>query len=136
MPTDDDKAAAWVRFEGEVRRLLVRRPRLDRDGLFLFGKRFGAETLTLSADELRALLEGRTAVADVAGQYLLYVSLDDAVMDEVAPVAGSATSSDEQPLFSKKVRIRAAQVRVAADRRRRVKTPKWIIELAGLQIDD
>jgi hypothetical protein len=37
---------------------------------------------------------------------------------------------------SERVRIRAAQVRVAADRRARVRTPEWIVDLSNRRVGD
>ena len=84
MPTDNDKASAWLRFEGEAKRLLIRRPRYDRDGLYLFGRRYAAETVKLTAAELSALFQGRTLAVDVSGEYILYVSADAGAVDAVA----------------------------------------------------
>ncbi|HBN07790.1 MAG TPA: hypothetical protein DD435_03760 [Cyanobacteria bacterium UBA8530] len=40
-----------------------------------FGKRFGDETLTLSAEHLQALQQGNLLVVDVQGEYVLFVEL-------------------------------------------------------------
>ena len=150
MPTDDDKESAWIRFDGEAKRLRIRRKRLDRDGLYLFGRRHGAETVTLSAAELTALFEGRTLAVDVSGEYILYLSVDAGALDAVrllGAMSGSApnrrrggpTSSSipqredpgARPTYEEQVL--AARIRVGIDkqqRRPRVKTPEWIIQLA------
>src|SRR5690554_7169471 len=60
MPTEDDKDSAGLRFEGEAHRLHLRRPRLDRDGLYLFGRRYAAQGVTLGEDDLRTLRRGRS----------------------------------------------------------------------------
>jgi hypothetical protein len=73
-----DKATAGVTSRGEAGRLLVRRPRLDRDGLFLFGRRHDSQTLTLSATELQGLASGKWLAVDVLGEYLLYIHIGPA----------------------------------------------------------
>jgi hypothetical protein len=132
MPTDDDKKSAWVRFEGEARRLLIRRPRFDRDGLYLFGRRYAAQTVKLTAAELQALLEGRVVAVDVVGEYLLYVSVEDGAVNETLAAKSAVVEEPPRPRYSERVRVRAAQVRVNADRRARprVPTPAWIVNLA------
>lgn len=75
MATDDDKESAWIRFEDETPRLFIRRPRLDRDGLYLFGRRFAAQTLVLDQVMLGQLAGGKTAAVDVQGQYILYIQV-------------------------------------------------------------
>ncbi|WP_411700752.1 hypothetical protein [Conyzicola sp.] len=132
MPSDDDKKSAWIRFEGEAKRLLIRRVRVERDGLFLFGRRHGAQTLTLTATELQALLDGRIAAVDVLGEYLVYVSVEDGAADEFSAATSAVVAEPPRPRYSERVRVRAAQVRVNADRRGRprVSTPAWIVNLA------
>ncbi|WP_188508823.1 hypothetical protein [Conyzicola nivalis] len=133
MPTDDDKKSAWIRFEGEARRLLIRRPRFDRDGLYLFGRRYAAQTVTLTAAELQALLNGRVVAVDVVGEYLLYLNVEDGAVD----AARSAVAVERPQLrYSERVRVRAAQVRVNAGRRAHIPTPEWIIELAKKSSDE
>lgn len=154
MPTDDDKASAWLLFEGEAKRLLIRRPRVSRDGLYLFGRRFRAQTVTLSAAELSALFEGRTLAVDVTGEYILYLRVDPGALDAVGLIGammgvpsgqrrgGQGTSSVPQredpgahPTIEQQVL--AARIRVRMDeqqRRPRVKTPEWIVELAKRDI--
>ena len=137
MPTDDDKASAWLLFEGEAKRLLIRRPRFDRDGLSLFGRRYAAQTVTLTAPELQALLDGRVVAVDVVGEYLLYVDVEAGVVDETLAVRSAVVAERPRPRYSERVRVRAAQVRVAADRRGRFPTPAWIVELASREaLDD
>jgi hypothetical protein len=154
MPTDDDKASAWLLSDGEAKRLLIRRPRLSRDGLYLFGRRFRAQTVTLSAVELAALFEGRTLAVDVTGEYIVYLRVDTSALDAVGLLgamagvpqrtrpAGPGTppipqreDSGAQPTFEQ--RVLAARVRVRIDkqqRRPRVKTPEWIMKLAKSDI--
>src|SRR5690554_6218518 len=76
MPTEDDRDSAGLRFEGEAPRLHLRRPRLDRDGLYLFGRRYAAQVVTLGDDDLRALRRGRVLAVDILGEYVLYVRCD------------------------------------------------------------
>jgi len=76
MASDEDKATAWVSYRGEADRLIVRRPRLDRDGLYLFGRRYDSQSLTVTAAELTALAQGRWIVVDLLGEYLLYIRFD------------------------------------------------------------
>lgn len=71
-----DKATAGVPCRGEAGRILVRRPRLDRDGLYLFGRRHDSQTLTMSATELQGLASGKWLAVDVLGEYILYVRLE------------------------------------------------------------
>ena len=132
MPTDDDKATAWIRFEGEAKRILIRELRLDRSGLYLFGRRWAAQTVTLTATELRALLEGRIAAVDVVGEYIAFVTIEAGALDEVLAAMSVGATEKPRPRYSERVRVRAAQVRVAADRRARPKapTPAWIVALA------
>jgi hypothetical protein len=73
-----DKATAGVPCRGEAGRILVRRPRLDRDGLFLFGRRHDSQTLTISATELQGLANGKWLAVDVLGEYLLYIHIGPA----------------------------------------------------------
>lgn len=144
MPTDDDRASARIRHEGEARRLTIRRPRLDRDGLFLFGRRYAAQNVTLTADEADKLRRGRVIAVDVVGEYLIYLRLDLQDDQGSQPVAQSATPSGRcytggaipQREHSHRppsdlVRAVAARVRVNADRRAGVDTPQWIIDLAN-----
>jgi hypothetical protein len=151
MPTDDDKATAWLRFEGEAKRLFVRRIRLSRDGLFLFSRRYAAETVTLSAAELTTLFEGRTLAVDVLGEYILYVSVESGALDAVKLLgamnghSGRSRPGTElipqrenpsaNPTYEQ--RVLAARLRVKIDgrqRRPRVKTPAWIVRLAQSDI--
>lgn len=145
MPTDDDRASASIRFEGEARRLAIRRPRLDRDGLFLFGRRYAAQTVTLTVDEVDQLRHGRTIAVDVVGEYLIYLRLQDGVDRRSEGAArssavhawngctGGGIPQRERPdrVPSDFVRAVAARVRVNADRRAGVHTPQWIIDLAN-----
>jgi len=154
MPTDDDKESAWLRFEGEATRLRIRRARLDRDGLYLFGRRYAAQSVTLTAAELTALFEGRTIAVDVTGEYIVYVKVNTGALDAVGLLGamtgvprrqirgGLETSSIPQrenpgalPTFEQ--RVLAARIRVRIDkeqRRPRVKTPEWIVDLAKSDI--
>jgi hypothetical protein len=150
MPTADDKESAWIRFGGEAKRLRIRRKRLARDGLFLFGRRHAAESVTLSAAELTALFEGRTLAVDVSGEYILYVSVDAGALDAVrllgamsgsardrrrgGPAASSIPQREDpgaQPTLEEKILAARIRVRIDAQQRRpRVKTPEWIVELS------
>ena len=136
MPTADDKKSAWIRFEGEAERILVRHWRLDRAGLFIFGRRWAAQTVTLTAAELRALLDGRVAAVDVVGEYIVFVGIEDGAADEALGAKAAVVAERAPRRYSERVRIRAAQVRVAADRRGRFSTPAWIIELASRKLID
>jgi hypothetical protein len=78
MLDDETKATASMPLHGEAKRLIVRRLRMDRDGLFLFGRRWAAQTVSLAPDELTALLAGKTIAIDVLGEYVVYVSIRDA----------------------------------------------------------
>lgn len=138
MPTEDDKDSAGLRFEGEAQRLHLRRPRLDRDGLYLFGRRYAAQVVTLGEEDLRALRRGRVIAVDVLGEYLLYVSCHADPLGGAAPRYAKpeygATSvpqrerADHPP--SDRVRAVAARVRMNADQRAGVQTPAWIKVLA------
>lgn len=143
MPTEEDKDSAGLRFEGEARRLHLRRPRPDRDGLYLFGRRYAAQVVTLGEDDLRALRRGRVIAVDVLGEYLLYVRgdpdrLGDALTSaehRCAKPASGATSNVPQreranQAPSDRVRVVAARVRMNADKRAGVQTPDWIKALA------
>jgi hypothetical protein len=131
MPTGDDEESARIRFDGEARRVLIPRPKFDRDGLYLFGRRYAAHTVSLTAAELSALFDGGTLAVD-DGEYILYLSVDGANADEVLSARAAVAAAKSKPRYSDRVRTRAAQVRVNADRRARprVPTPKWIVELA------
>jgi hypothetical protein len=154
MPTADDKESAWLRSEGEAKRLRIRRARLDRDGLYLFGRRHAAQTVTLSAAELSVLFEGRTLAVDVSGEYIVYVGVDAGALDALRLLgamsgsprsrsggAGSRTSipQREEPRGkpTHEERVLAARIRVKIDkqqRRPRVRTPEWIVRLANEDI--
>jgi hypothetical protein len=150
MPTDDDKQSARMQFEGEAKRVRIRRPRLARDGLTLFGWRRAAQTVTLSAAELTALFGGQTVACDVNGEYILYVSVDEGALDAVrllgamtgAPPFRPGVVRAQSPIPQREnpgatptfeERVLAARIRVRVDskqRRPRVKTPDWIVQLA------
>jgi hypothetical protein len=154
MPSDDDKQSAWIRFEGEAKRLFIRQPKLHRDGLFLFSRRYAAETVTLSAAELSALFDGRTLAVDVLGEYILYLRVESDALDAVGLLGamtgvqrgqrrgGPETSSiphredpGAQPTFEQRVLAARTRVRIDKQQRRpRVKTPEWIMELAKRDI--
>jgi hypothetical protein len=76
LPTDEDEATADVADGGEARHLVIRRPRLDRDGLFLFGRRYGPQTVTFGSSELRALVRDRWIAVDVVGEYIIHIHID------------------------------------------------------------
>jgi hypothetical protein len=145
MPTDDDKATAWLLSDGEAKRLLIHRPRLSRDGLYLFGRRFRAQTVTLSAAELAALFEGRTLAVDVTGEYIVYLRVDAGALDAVkllgamnghrgrsgADAIPQREDPGAKPTYEQ--RVLAARLRLKIDkqqRRPRVETPAWIVRLA------
>jgi hypothetical protein len=143
MPTEEDKDSAGLRFEGEALRLHLRRLRLDRDGLYLFGRRYAAQVVTLGEDDLRALRRGRVIAVDVLGEYLLYVrcgpvSLGDAPTSAelrcAKPASGAISNVPERERAnqapSDRVRAVAARVRMNADKRAGVQTPDWIKALA------
>jgi hypothetical protein len=75
--SNGDKAEAGLPYRGEARRLRIRQPRFDRDGLFLFGRRHASQSLAVSADELEALAGGRWLAVDVFGEYILYIHLEE-----------------------------------------------------------
>jgi hypothetical protein len=151
MRASDDKESARIRFDGEAERVRIGRPRLDRDGLRLFGRRLAAQTVTLSAAELAALFEGRTIAVDVGGVYIVYLNVDAGALDAVRLIgavtgaprfgcgdvgAGSSIPQREDPGArpTYEERVLAARIRVKIDRQqwwpRRVKTPEWIVQLA------
>jgi hypothetical protein len=155
MAAADDRQSAWIRFDGEAKRVRIRRPRLDRDGLRLFGRRRAAQTVTLSAAELTTLFEGRTIAVDVSGENIVYLNVDAGALDAVrllgamtgAPrrqgVGGRAETSIPQreelgavPTYEE--RVLAARIRVKVDKQQRwprVKTPDWIVRLADEEMD-
>jgi hypothetical protein len=150
MIADDGRRPAAIRFDGEAKRAVVRRPRIWKDGWSLFGRRAAAQSVTLTARELSALFEGRTIAVDVVGENVVYVCVDAAALDAMIVIgaisgtfrnrrrAGVEASSIPQrddlgavPTYEE--RVVAARVRVNVDRqarRPRVKTPAWIVELA------
>ncbi|MEX1080173.1 MAG: hypothetical protein WED09_13820 [Homoserinimonas sp.] len=136
MATHEDRASASIRFEGEARRLTIRRPRLDRDGLFLFGRRHAAQTVTIEGAELQAMARGRTIAVDVSNQYILYLRLnvtdaEPAAMPAEAPGCSQIPQrEDPNRRPSERVRAVAARVRLNADRRMGYATPDWIVRLA------
>jgi len=73
MPTDRDKASASLPGDGVARRVTIRRSRPDRDGLFLFGRRYASQVVILTDTELRALERGRVIAVDVENEYILYI---------------------------------------------------------------
>lgn len=120
MPTEVGKLSARIRFDGE-----------------------GA-TVSLRVHE-RTLLERilcrpRCALVTEVGcreGFALRVEPSGPAPGGRASVPSPVTvrhESTKRP--SQRVRVRAAQVRVAADRRARVRTPKWIVELARTGVDD
>lgn len=68
-----DTADAGLLHRGEASRLIIRRPRCDRDGLFLFGRRHASQELSVTPEELGALARGKWIAVDVQGEYILYV---------------------------------------------------------------
>jgi hypothetical protein len=74
--SNEDKATAGLPYRGEASKLHIRRPRSDRDGLFLFGRRHASQSLAVSADDLVALAGGRWLAVDVVGEYILYIHLE------------------------------------------------------------
>ena len=75
MPTERDKATASLPGDGVARRVTIRRSRPDRDGLFLFGRRYASEDLILTDTDLRALERGRVIAVDIENEYILYIRL-------------------------------------------------------------
>ena len=75
MPTDRDKADASLPGDGVARRVTIRRSRPDRDGLFLFGRRYASQVVILTDTELRALERGRVIAVDIENEYILYIRL-------------------------------------------------------------
>ena len=76
MATDHDKAAAGIADSGEARHLIIRRPRWERDGLFLFGRRYDSQTVILGSVELQALVHDRWSAVDVLDEYIIYIHID------------------------------------------------------------
>lgn len=81
-PCEADKDRAGMHSRGEAKRITVHRPRLDRDGLFLFGRRYDAHALTLTAAELDSLARGRWIAVDIANEYILYVRIEGMTGEE------------------------------------------------------
>jgi hypothetical protein len=154
MPTGDDRETARIRFDGEAKRLRIRRRRLSRDGLSLFGRRHSAQSVALSAAEVSALFEGRTIAVD-AIERIVYVSVDAGVLDAVR-LLGAMTGTPRPrfegvradrsipqredpgatPTFEERVLAARIRVKVDAQQRwlRRVTTPEWIVELSKQDI--
>jgi hypothetical protein len=82
MPSEANKDRAGMHSRGEAKRITVRRPRLDRDGLFLFGRRYDAHALTLTGAELDGLARGRWIAVDIVNEYILYVRLEGTTRGE------------------------------------------------------
>ena len=73
MPTERDKASASLPGDGVARRVTIRRSHPDRDGLFLFGRRYASQVVILTDTELCALERGRVIAVDVENEYILYI---------------------------------------------------------------
>lgn len=74
--SNEDKAAAGLPYRGEATMLRIRRPRIDRDGLFLFGRRHSSQSLTVTVDEQGALSSGRWLAIGVLGECILHMQLE------------------------------------------------------------
>ena len=73
MPTESDKANASLPGDGMARRVTIRRSRPDRDGLFLFGRRYAGQVVILTDTDLCALARERVIAVDIANEYILYI---------------------------------------------------------------
>jgi len=155
MARRDDAQPARLRFDGEAKRVVVRRPRLGRDGWALFSRRSAAQSVTLTARELQALFEGRTVAVDVVGKYILYVAAEEnalhaagllgALMGIRSGASRTGTNNavpnraDPEGAPTHRERVLAARIRVRLDRqsrRPRVRTPEWIVRLANSGPDE
>jgi hypothetical protein len=113
MPTADDKESAWRRFEGRDVTVTVRTRRRS-----LFG---------------RLVRPDNHVMLTIVGGSGVELRLDLDRMPELPPVIPPSPIPVRQPSTrepSERVRILAAQVRVAADQRARVPTPAWIVDLS------
>jgi hypothetical protein len=72
-PSDEDKASARIRNDGEAKRIWIKRFRQDRAGLFLFGRRWAAVTVTLTDEDIERLRSGRLLACDVEDEYVAIV---------------------------------------------------------------
>jgi hypothetical protein len=120
MPTDDDKRPARIRFDGQQATVSV-----EMRGRTLLGR------LLCRPPHVVVIVVG-----DSEGLTLRVEPYRHAAPGTAGTSSWSTTerhASPRQP--SLRVRIRAAQVRVSADRRGHVRTPKWIIELAKTRVN-
>jgi hypothetical protein len=131
MATDEDKDSAWIRFEAETTIRAIRRPRLDRDGLFLFGRRHAAQLLILDQPILERLAEGKTIAVDVQGQYILYVQASAGSSFVASSLIDQTDSNGHEDQPTHEEQVIAAQIRLKIDRKDRKKTPEWIQRLAA-----
>jgi hypothetical protein len=69
-PSEEDKGSAWIRDDGEAKRIWIKRFRQDRAGLFLFGRRWAAVTVTLTDEDIDRLQSGRLLACDVEDEYI------------------------------------------------------------------
>jgi hypothetical protein len=113
MPTDDDTRTARIRFDGRDVTVTVR---MRKRSLFR-----------------RLMHPASHVVLTVVGGFGVELRLDLNRMPDLPPVIPPSPIPVRQPSTrepSERVRILAAQVRVAADRRARVPTPAWIVDLS------
>jgi hypothetical protein len=113
MPTDDDKKSARVRFECRDVMVTIR---VRRRSLFR-----------------RRVHPASHVVLTVVGDSGVELRIDLDPMPDLPPVIPPSPIPVRQPSTrepSERVRTLAAQVRVAADRRARVPTPAWIVDLS------
>lgn len=134
-------------------RLTIRRTRLDRDGLFLFGRRYAAQSVTLTEKDVDRLRRGRVIAVDVEGEYVAYIRLNVPTEQDPGRTAhavgvpergselGDGTplrQSDRAP--SDLLRAAAARVPVNADHRMGIVASDWVLKLgeawdaAGAQV--
>jgi hypothetical protein len=131
MANDEDKESAWIRFEAETPIRVIRRPRLLRDGLFLFGRRHAAQLLILDQAILERLAEGKTIAVDVQRQYILYVQASAGSSSVASSLTNQTDSNGREDQPTHEERVIAAQIRLKLDRKDRKKTPYWIRRLAA-----
>lgn len=67
----------------DARVLVVDAP-FDADGCETpFGQRWGGGRLTLNAEQLTALLEGKTLAVDVQNEYVTFIKLDAVIREKL-----------------------------------------------------
>jgi hypothetical protein len=130
MATDEDKESACIRFDSETPIRSIRRPRMNQDGLFLFGRRHAAQLLVLGQATLDRLAEGRTVAVDVQRQYISYIQIPARPSSIISSPVEASTDGRRGRVTSEE-RVIAAQILLKLDRKDRRKTPEWIRRLAA-----